>query len=214
MSDQRHGGRQSLLDRAAVRVLEGVGARLWGFAPRLMPVIVAELGGGPALLWFVSNMPRYEKTFKIFGAARTHLVASVISLLSGCKYCTFGHAYAFQLVVLRDRGFLFPIDEGGFLALAGEAPAVIRERLAKALGKAGMTEEIAALDRLLEIHAGAAAVSDEDRRLAHLVEMFAVLNRCGIAGDVVPDAAHDPANKDEALKVRYEKLRRGERGDG
>ncbi|MEZ4451368.1 MAG: hypothetical protein R3B09_17950 [Nannocystaceae bacterium] len=209
---ERRSGRRSLVDRASTRILEALGTRLWGFAPRLMAVIVDELGGAAALSWFARNMPRYERTFKVFGPARTHLLASTISMLSGCKYCTFGHAYAFQLVVLRERNLLFPIDEGGFLELANADAVTVRARLTEALRAVRMDAEVKALDRLYELLDGAPPGDLEDQRIAHLIEMFATLNRCGIAGDVLPDAAHDPVNKDEALKLRYGELRRAQYG--
>jgi hypothetical protein len=37
--------------------------------------------------------------------------------------------------------------------------------------------------------------------------MFAQLNAVGIAGKVEPDEAHDPLNKDRALKARNAQLR-------
>jgi hypothetical protein len=43
--------------------------------------------------------------------------------------------------------------------------------------------------------------------MVRLLKMFAVLNTCGRAGCVAPDEAHDPLNKDVALKERYRALR-------
>jgi len=201
----------SLTERTASAVLEALGKRLWGFAPGLMPEIVAQLGPARALAWFVRNMPRYEQTRSELGALRTHLLALEISLLNGCPYCTFGHALAFELLYLKQHDQLFPVDEHGFVALHGSGEALLERRLREALLAAGLGDEVPWLERLLELRAGAAPDTAHDARVVHLLEMFSVLNTCGIRGRVAPDQAHDPVNKDKHLKDRYQALRERER---
>jgi hypothetical protein len=175
-----------------------------------MATIVAELGPLPALGWFVRNMPRYERTLAKFGGLRTHLVCFYISLLRGCPYCTMGHARAFELFYLKERGELFPLDEESILALQRLDPGTVRERLRDALATAGLSDELDVLDRAKAVMDGqVASPRGDDARLDHLVKMFAVLNACGIKGAVQPDEAHDPINKDVALKQRYAALRAG-----
>jgi hypothetical protein len=90
--------------------------------------------------------------------------------------------------------------------------ADIRERLITASHRAGLRSEVAWVDRTLALASGARQPAGrDDSRLAHLVRMFRVLNTCGVAGNVSPDQAHDPANKDQALKDRYTRLRAAER---
>lgn len=196
------------LDGLAVAALETAGRSLWGFRPRLMPVIVERLGAVPAIAWFASNMPRYESTLRAYGGVRTHLLATTISLINGCAYCSFGHAYALQLIYLRDHGRLLPLDEQAITDLRLRGPAQIRDRLAGALAEAGLDEEIPWVDRLIALSDGSCRPQDsDDVRLVHLISMFRVLNECGIAGAVLPDEAHDPSNKDAALRRRYRALR-------
>ncbi len=191
-------------ERFAVAVLEGVGKRLWGFPPSLMAPIVQQLGPGPALRWFVSNMPRYERTLRAFGGLRTHLMCTAISLVNGCGYCTFGHAYAFELIYFRERGRLFPLDEDALDALRGQSAFVIRDRLIEALEQAELHSEIHWLERALALAVDGQWPTDRDEmRVAHLVRMFSVLNSVGIDRQISPDEAHDPANKDRILKWRY-----------
>lgn len=194
-----------LPQRLATWILERVGATLWGFEPRLMRFIVRRLGAVGALLWFVRNMPGYERTLKALGPIPTHLLALEISIFNGCPYCIHGHALAFELHYLREHGRLFPIDEAGFIGLAGAEPAALRARLAEALDAAGLGGELARYDAVRAAWEGGAA----EPPLAHLVKMFAVLNACGIADRVEPDEAHDPVNKDKALLSRYRALRAG-----
>jgi hypothetical protein len=175
-----------------------------------MAEMVRQLGPLPALGWFVQNMPRYERTLAAFGALRTHLVCSYVSLLRGCAYCTAGHALAFELHYLKERDKLFPLDEQAILALARLEAHVIRDRLGAALEGAGLAAECAFLDRAkAALDGGVDRPIGDDARIAHLVRMFAVLNSCGINGAVAPDEAHDPINQDKALRQRYAALRAG-----
>lgn len=196
------------LERRVTAVLEGIGERLWGFPPRLMAPITEQLGPLRALRWFLWNMPRYERTLKVHGGLRTHLMAIAVSLVNGCSYCTFGHGYAFQLIYLRDHGRLFPLDEYELGKLLGQRPGVIRGRLVEALRCAGLHGEIRWLDRAVALATGDARPTDPDEvRVAHLVRMFRVLNSVGITRGVDPDEAHDPTNKDDDLRLRYDRLR-------
>jgi hypothetical protein len=198
----------TVFERAAQGLLEGVGKRLWGFRPRLMVKIVSELGALGALLWFVRNMPRYERTLAAFGGLRTHLLCFYISLLRSCSYCTFGHALAFELLYLNQYGRLFPLDEQAIVALHRVDPAAMRAQLDVALTEAGIGEERAHLNRVkAALDAPASRAEGNDARIRHLINMFAVLNSCAINGGVAPDEAHDPINKNTALKTRYFALR-------
>lgn len=153
-------------------------------------------------------MPRYERTLRVYGPVRTHLLATAISLVNGCRYCTFGHAYALQLTYLRSRHVLFPLDEHAITGLRRLGVADIRDRLVAAARQAGLDADVAWIDRTLALASGRRQPIDSaDSRSAHLIRMFGVLNACGIAGDVEPDEAHDPVNRDRALKARYARLR-------
>jgi len=195
------------LDRLATRVLERIGLQLWGFRPRLMSFIVKDRGASSALAWFVTNMPRYETTLAREGAWRTHLWCTAISLENGCAYCTYGHAFALELVHLRDTGEPFAIKEDEFVALVNAEPAERRTAMKSAVINSGIDPRRTALDTLYKILDGATPENRTERRMTHLISMFAVLNMCGRTGCVRPDEAHDPINKDQALKLRYQALR-------
>jgi len=195
-------------DRVAVRVLEGIGRRLWGFPPRLMAPIVAQLGALPALAWFVRNMPRYERTLRALGPLRTHLVCTLVSLHNGCRYCSFGHLYAAELVYLEQHGALFPFDARSVPEWIGLRPHELRRRMVDVLQQADLHGEVLWVDTTLALASGAQRPVDrQEARIAHLVSMFRVLNDVGIASDVDPDEAHDPLNKDVGLKARHHELR-------
>src|SRR5690606_2602985 len=196
------------VDRFAVRVLEQVGARLWGFPPRLMAPIVDRLGGARGLGWFARNTPRYERTLRVLGPLRTHLVCGLISLHNGCRYCSYGHLYAAELVYLKERGKLFPLDARTVPEWIGLPPAELRRRMVDVLRDADLHSEMLWVDTVLGLATGAQRPVDaQEARVAHLVSMFRVLNDVGIAAAVEPDAAHDPPNKDERLTAHHRELR-------
>lgn len=196
------------LEKLVAWVLGQIGRRLWGFAPVLMPRIVERLGPVGALRWMARNMPVYERTLKEMGPIRCHLACVVASLLNGCSYCAYGHARPIQLYYFRDRGALFPLDEHELIALSHLEDRELNTRLEQALEAAGMREEIALFRRLRALKFGEAAPeSEEDRRLLHLLQMFDVLNSCGIDRLVPWDDAHDPVYRDKELQARYAQAR-------
>lgn len=197
------------LKRGAETVLEGILKRRWGFPPRLMAPIVHELGPLRALCWMGWHLPRYERTLRVFGSVRTHLLCAAISVVNGCPYCTYGHAYALELAYLREHRGLFPLSEQAFDRLRGLSPAVIRHRLVEATRRAGLHNDVRWLDRAITLTLAErpSPTDEDDVRIVHLVRMFRTLNSVGIASAVVPDQAHSPLNKDSGLKMRYAGLR-------
>jgi len=178
-----------------------------------------RLGPFAALKWFVTNMPRYEKTHVELGIVRAQLLCLAISLFNGCSYCVYGISLSFELLYFRETGKLFPISERDFMAMARNSKPM-RPKIAKALAEAGLSEELEWYDRVHAVWQSAVdddlcpshvvPKTDEDPRLLHLVTMFAVLNSCGIVGLVPPDQAHNAVNKETVLKNRYFKLREEE----
>ncbi len=178
-----------------------------------MPDIAEQLGGVGAVSWFVRNMPRYEAALKHLGPLRTHLVCAGISLSNGCGYCVFGHGYALVLHFFKERGALFPLDETSLVAMCKDELGVRRTALERAAEEAGLESELSSLRRAFALQDGTLTpADDDDRRLAHLVQMFSVLNACGIHFDTRPDEAHDPINKDRDLKRRYRDASAAARG--
>jgi hypothetical protein len=194
-------------DRIATAILEGIGERLWGFRPRLMRHIVEDRGAVGSLLWFLANMPGYERTLAAEGALRMHLWCTAISIDNGCAYCTYGHGLALELAYLRDRGGVFAMDERALVGLVTKDRVERRASLVAAIAASGIAGEVAAVERLWTLKDGAVPVTRSNRRMARLLSMFIVLNTCGRDGCVAPDEAHDPLNKDVALKERYRALR-------
>ncbi|WP_028924094.1 hypothetical protein [Pseudonocardia acaciae] len=174
-----------------------------------MAPIVAQLGPVRALGWFVRNMPKYERTLKALGETRTHLLCVGISLINGCPYCTYGHAYAFELAHLAEYGRLFPLDEQAISAMVGLPPAQVRHQLVKATQAAGLHLDALWLDRTITLATSAdhRPAEPNEERIAHLVTMFGTLNRVGRTSGAEPDEAHSPLNKNVALKLRYAVMR-------
>jgi hypothetical protein len=197
-----------IFTQVAINLLEMIGKGLWGFKPNLMRHIVEQHGAVSALSWFVQNMPTYKKTLKEWGAIRTHLLTAVISVLNGCPYCTYGHAYALQLHYLKDKGHLMPVDEHEIVAWHTLSEAEAIDRFRSLIKSSGLLPELQVFERMLLLRQGIEqAIIREDHKILHLIEMFSFLNRCGITGKTSPDQAHDPINKDAALCCEYQRLR-------
>jgi hypothetical protein len=199
----------SAFQRCALAVLEGIGKRRWGYPPRLMAPVVAQLGAFGALRWFLWNMQRYGRTVKIFGEVRAHLLCVAISLINNCEYCTCAYAYALELAYLQEHGRLFPLGERAISALCGLPPALIRHSLINATQLAGLHTDARWLDRTitLALCEDRQPTDPDDVRIVHLVHMFSRLNLIAIASGITPDEAPTPLNKDKALKLRYAALR-------
>ncbi len=196
------------LEHVAAWALGRFGRHLWGFSPALMPRIVERLGPVGALRWMARNMPQYDKAMEKLGPLRCHLACVAASLTNGCAYCAYGHARPFLLYYFRDHGALFPLDEHGLIGLSHVADEELNERLEQALSQAGLPQEIEMVRRIRALKLdGDLPRSEEDRHLAHLIQMFDVLNACGIERLVPFDDGHDPISKDTELKARYAQAR-------
>ncbi|MFR9806628.1 hypothetical protein ACL02T_30705 [Pseudonocardia sp. RS010] len=198
-----------VVDRVTVRVLEAGCRGMWGFAPRMIPHIVARMGALGALGWFFVNMPRYLVSMKVLGHERTHLAGMVISLYNGCHYCAYAHGYALELLYLRDRDRLFPLDARTLEGWLGLPPRQLADRVQEVLRAAGMQAEALWVDTTLGLLRGdQQPVDGAELRLAHLVRMFGTMNRIAVeAGCTEPDEAQNPVNKDRAVKERNAALR-------
>lgn len=196
------------LERLVTRMLEGMCRVMWGFAPRMIPHVVRSLGPGRSVLWFAVNFPRLLWTMHVFGPIRTHLAAAAISLHNGCTYCAYGHAFALELVYLRDRGRLFPVDARTLSTWRDLPPRELGQRLRQVLHEAGLHAETLWVDRTLALASGTTRPVDADEaRIAHLVRMLGRMNRIAVEAGVEPDEAQNPVNKNAALKRRYAQLR-------
>jgi hypothetical protein len=195
------------VERFVTRLLEAMCQVVWGFAPRMISHIVSRLGPGHAVLWVSASMPRMLWTTHVLGPIRTHLAAMAISLYYGCTYCAYGHAFALELIYLRDRGHLFPVDAHTLATWWGVEPHVLARRLRTLLQDAGLHSETLWVDRTLELVAGAAPSDADDVRITHLVRMLGLMTRIAIDAGIEPDEAQNSINKNVALKKRYEELR-------
>lgn len=191
-------------------LLESIGKGLWAFRPNLMKDIVEQNGALPSLMWFLKNMPQYESTLSKWGALRTHFLSSAISAINGCAYCTHGHAYAFQLHYFKENNSLFPIDEYTMMAYCNLSTPQTITKLKEILSDKALKKEAPYFDILLKLFESEniAAKGDTEKRMQHLIDMMSYLNKCGICARTKYDEAHDPINKDEKLKEKYQKERK------
>jgi hypothetical protein len=194
--------------RLTVRGLESMCAVMWGFSPVIIALIVDDMGALRALRWFIANMPRYLISTALLGSIRTHLACVVASLRNGCVYCAYAHVYALELIYLRERGKLFPLDAGELDPWLRLDTRVMRRRLHAVLIEAGLHAEALWADRMLLLIDGPQLPVDaEEARIVHLMRMATTMNKIAMAGGARPDEAHDPVNKNAAIKSRHAALR-------
>ncbi|MGI5130718.1 hypothetical protein ACQEVB_28200 [Pseudonocardia sp. CA-107938] len=190
-----------------VRLIGRMCSAMWGFTPDVIPEIVVAMGAWRAIGWFMANFPRYLVTLYVLGPIRTHLACLAISLVNGCTYCAYGRAHALELIYLRDRGRLLPVDA---YTLSSWHDVPLRElsaRLRGMLEEAGLHAEVIWVERTIAFSTGDAdPINPSEARLAHLCRMLGTMNRIAIAAGVQPDQAHDMINKDVALKARLAEL--------
>jgi hypothetical protein len=192
----------------ATGLLLRVTRSLWGLPPNLIAEIVERLGALGSLAWFVQNLPRYELTMKVWGPLRTHAACLGASLMNGCSYCVYAHSYAFELYYFRERGELFPFDEHQIVALRDKSDVELRKVLDDAFRATRLTVEANDLATLCALKFSERMPHGRDeRRLAHILQMFDILNYCGLDSLATFDEAHDPINKDAALRARYAEAR-------
>jgi alkylhydroperoxidase family enzyme len=199
---------QPMPERLVVRWLEAMCRSLFGYTPRVLPHAVHRIGPFAALRWFSINIPRYLITMRVLGPVRTHVAAIVISLYNGCTYCAFGHAYALELVYLRDHDRLFPLDARTIAGWLHLEPRELANRMHLLLQDAGLHVEALWVDRTLGLVTGAHQPMDPDEaRIARLVRIVSMVNRMAIESGVAPDEAQNPINKDAAIKALHAELR-------
>jgi AhpD family alkylhydroperoxidase len=200
----------SRLDRTAVRLLQQLGRRRWGFPPAITGPLVAHLGPVRALGWTLRATRRYDRAVRALGPLRTHLACVAISLVNGCRYCAHGHAYALELHHLDQHDRLFPEPAATVAGWAGLPRNEVRSRLRDALMRADLHVEQIWVDRALDLADGGQPIDERETRMAHLVGVLDTLNEVGIAAHPPLDEAHDPLNKDTRLKTRLAALRSAE----
>jgi AhpD family alkylhydroperoxidase len=196
------------LHTLAVRLLHGACRSMWGFSPTIVPEMVAVRGPLGALRWFAVNMPRLQASVRVLGPVRAHLAVLVVSLRNSCLYCAHGHVYALELLHLRDHDRLFPLDRASLQDWMGLDDRTLRRRLHAVLAEAGLHVEALWTDRVLGLASGAQQPLDAaEARLAHIVRMVDSMNAVAAATGPALDEAHDPVNKDVAVKARHAALR-------
>lgn len=211
--------------KGAVVILEGIGNHLWGFKPNIMKQIVSEHGHFGSLKWFINNMPFFEATLKRVGGYRVNLIAAQVSALNGCPYCTFGHAYAWQLYYFKKNKKCFPIDEMEIKGYCGKGQEYVVQKFRDMFDSDQFKTErndfertLTILNRKLNNRNDNGDInttkndSDHDdllsnQDISHLIDMFIYLNTCSINGNTPHDQAHDPINKDLNLRKEYKQAR-------
>lgn len=143
---------------------------------------------------------------KRYGDTNAQFVIGWSAMLNGCAWCGVGHIRAANVMLFKDKGVLFPIDDAEILALQrktdDEILAVARERLA------GKYDDVLALfERVSALKRGVAA-TDDDAALLLGISAWDWVNECSVLLDPAqPVPAQAPINKDKAAMAAYDAAR-------
>lgn len=197
----------NLSQKAAKFIIENIIVRLWGFTSSLMLEIIRREGGLGSLLFVVKNMIRFELLMAKWGPIKTHILCVNISILNGCPYCIFGHAYAFNLHYFKDYKKLFPLDSFQIMEFAQFTKTQKIEKMEEILQDPKLEHLQESVDLQLALINGKEPSNKNERQIKFVQTLYDYLNACGIAAGSQPDEAHDTINKNVDLKNRYHEAR-------
>jgi len=146
-----------------------------------------------------------------YGSAHAQYVIGWSAMLNGCAWCGVGHIRAGNIILFKEKGVLFPIDDAEILELQRktdrEIAAVAHERLSTSY-----PDILALLERVHVLKRGEPAGAD-DTAIVLGIAAWDWVNECSILMDhnqVLP--AQAPINKDKATVTAYDTARANGRG--
>jgi hypothetical protein len=126
----------------------------------------------------------------------------------GCPHCSFGFMYAANLMHFRDTQTLGPIDEREMVLSLAWTDAETRRWVQERLASGPWADALAPLEQLWALRDGAAATSDDDRLLVHILAAWTLVTECSLQvriGEVPP--LHPRLVRDRRLQRDYRAAR-------
>lgn len=192
------------LERTFLRVME----RLYLLSEGYTAAFSEELLRQHGLRGFIKHGGEMTRCWKLlveqFGTRNAHLLAAFGSFWNGCGYCASGHLLGHNLLLFREKGELYALDEHRLEELMRlpdrEVMALLRRELAS------HPEQLKLLERQFELKQGAVPSQAEDHALSLANALYEWINECSIVveGSGPP---FDPVAKDKALCERYAQAR-------
>ena len=193
----------------SMRALAGVSI---GYYVNFDEELVRQHGIAGFMKWGQATQAAFEEITEKLGVEQAHLVAAFASFFNGCDYCSWGHLFALNLLLLERTGKVYPIDEVEVLDLMRLGDNAVMDELKRRLA-AEHPEHLRLLVRQHELRTlEGGPVSEEDRILVRSIALFEWVNECSIVVNA-PAPPMDPIAKKKALLARYEAMRAPQRAE-
>ncbi len=149
---------------------------------------------------------------KRYGEAEANHIVGFAGLLNGCGFCGVGHNLTANVLLFRDDGSIFPIDEQEIPRLQRLDDADLMSEVASRLQGTKFEKELELLQRMYKLRNGTAeGTTDEDTFLMLALDMWLVNNECTITIGLDIEAEEVPIfakfSRDSELYARYREAR-------
>jgi hypothetical protein len=197
------------VQRLFVRFLDWSMTKQEGAPQPLSPYLVKTLGIPGFFRWVKSITEGLQLLETRYGKSLPQLLLGFAGLMTGCQYCGVCHVYTYNLMVYRDKGALFPLDETLVPQLQAMRDDDLLAELHTRLGSnPSFEEEHRLLQRMFELKLGIAeGTTPEDAHLQLAISMWEWVNQCSIelSMELTPEEIPPwgPMGRDLELLNRY-----------
>ncbi|MFT5355628.1 MAG: hypothetical protein ACI9KE_002847 [Polyangiales bacterium] len=147
-----------------------------------------------------------------YGEARAQHLVGFAGMMNGCRFCGVGHNLTANILIFKETGALFPIDEQEIPDLQQMEDPVILGVFQERLAATEWTDLLSLIERMEQLRLGATrSDSDDDLYLGLALDLWAWNNECTIDTGFDIDPKDVPSftrfDKDRALYKRYRNAR-------
>lgn len=149
---------------------------------------------------------------KRYGEAEANHIVGFAGLLNGCGFCGVGHNLTANVLLFRDDGSIFPIDEQEIPRLQRLDDDELMSEVESRLQGTKFEKELELLQRMYKLRNGTAeGTTEEDTFLILALDMWLVNNECTITIGLDIEASEVPIfakfSRDSELYARYREAR-------
>jgi hypothetical protein len=203
-------GKLSVLERTFVNCMQTLTELTEGYAVTFLDELVRQHGISGFFRWAKATNKVWADLVERYGERETQLLAAFGSFWNGCAYCAYGHLLAHNLLVFKEGGTLFPIDEDEVDELLQKRDQDILDRVRERLSSPAFEQTRTLIERQYALKSGAPPQSEDDRLLLTSVALYEWINECSIVVKA-PAPPFSPIAKQRTLRSRYEELRKRQR---
>jgi hypothetical protein len=201
--------RLSVIERSLLAVGSFFFEKQNGYRVPFSGELLRTLGFARMMEFAKLSEPIMEEAVRVFGERDSQALCGMSALFNGCPYCSVGHLLAANLLHLREKDALFPLDEQDVPALRRMRDADIVTQVRQRLS-ATEPRLLARIERALALRDETrVAEGEEDAALRALGGLWSIITECSVQFEV-PASTIPPLDKiakDKALRARYAALR-------